>query len=134
MIGGIIITHGELGKELLNVLSYILGETPPIEALSLGWFDDADKAKKQIKDCIKRVNKGNGVIIFTDMFGGTPSNISFSFLKENEIEIITGTNLPMLIKFSSIQNRKNLKDVAEEIRNYGFDSIQLASSLLNIKK
>src|SRR4030042_2005481 len=109
MIGGIIVSHGRLAEELPNALTIILGEAPNIEAISIGWYDDVEDSKKKISQCLKQVDQKNGVIIFTDMFGGTPSNLSFSFLRDNTLEIITGINLPMLIKFVSLQRRHTLK-------------------------
>src|SRR4030042_821089 len=115
MIGGIIVSHGRLAEELLNALTISLGEAPNIEAISVGWYDDVEDAKKKISQCLKRVDQKSGAVIFTDMFGGTPSNLSFSFLKENHVEIITGVNLPMLIKFVSLQRNNNPKDVDKKV-------------------
>lgn len=134
MIGGIIVSHGKLAEELLNVLTIILGDAPNIEAISIGWYDDVEESKKKINQSLKRVDQKNGVIIFTDMFGGTPSNLSFSFLRGNEVEIITGVNLPMLIKFVSLQRSKNLKEVARKVVEQGKRNIHLASALLKTKK
>jgi PTS system mannose-specific IIA component len=134
MIGGIIVSHGRLAEELLNALTIILGEAPNIEAISIGWYDDVEDSKKKISQCLKRVDQRNGVIIFTDMFGGTPSNLSFSFLRDNQVEIITGINLPMLIKFVSLQRSNNLKDVARKVVEQGKKNIHLASALLSSKQ
>jgi len=134
MIGGIIVSHGKLAEELLNVLTIILGEAPNIEAISIGWYDDVEESKKRINQSLRRVDQKNGVIIFTDMFGGTPSNLSFSFMRDNEVEIITGVNLPMLIKFVSLQRSKNLKEVARKVVEQGKRNIHLASALLKTKK
>jgi len=131
MIGGVIVSHGKLAEELLNALTIILGEAPNIEAISIGWYDDVEESKKKISQSLKKVDQKNGVIIFTDMFGGTPSNLSFSFLVENNIEIITGVNLPMLIKFVSLQRNNNLKDVARKVAEQGKKNIHLVSTLLN---
>jgi PTS system mannose-specific IIA component len=133
MIGGVIVTHGSLAKELLDVLSAILGYTPPIEVLSIGWFNDVEKSRKDLQACIKRANKGRGVIIFTDIFGGSPSNISFSFLEENQIEIITGVNLAMLIKFSQLPKNITLKEAVSEIKKSGIEGIVVASELFSEK-
>ncbi|MFQ6082712.1 MAG: PTS sugar transporter subunit IIA [Candidatus Aminicenantia bacterium] len=133
MIGGIIVSHGKLAEELLNALSIILGEAPNIEAVSIGWYDDVEDSKRRIRGSLKKVDRKNGVIIFTDMFGGTPSNISFSFLKDNQVEIITGVNLPMLIKFVSLQRSNNLKEVAMKVAEQGKKNIHLASSLITTK-
>jgi PTS system mannose-specific IIA component len=131
MIGGIIVCHGKMAEELHNALTIILGEAPNIEAISIGWYDDVEDSKKKINQSLKRVDQKNGIIIFTDMFGGTPSNLSFSFLKENQVEIITGVNLPMLIKFVSLQRSNSLKDVSRKVVDQGKKNIHLVSSLLN---
>ena len=133
MIGGIIVSHGKLAGELLNALNIILGEVVNLEAISIGWYDDVEESKKRINKTLKKVEQKNGVIIFTDMFGGTPSNLSLSFLKDNYVEIITGVNLPMLIKFVSLQRSKNLREVAKKVVEQGKKNIHLASALLNTK-
>ena len=131
MIGGVIVSHGKLAEELLNAVIIILGEAPNIEAISIGWYDDVEESRKKISQSLKKVDQKNGVIIFTDMFGGTPSNLSFSFLTENKVEIITGVNMPMLIKFVSLQRNNNLKEVAKKVADQGKKNIHLVSSLLN---
>lgn len=133
MIGGIIISHGKLAEELLNALTIILGEVVNMEAISIGWYDDVEESKKKVNQSLKRVNQKNGVVLFTDMFGGTPSNLSFSFLKDNQVEIITGVNLPMLIKFVSLQRSNNIKEVAKKVVEQGKKNIHLASALLSSK-
>ena len=133
MIGGIIVSHGKLAEELLNALTIILGEVVNMEAISIGWYDDVEDSKRKINDSLKRVDQKNGVLIFTDMFGGTPSNLSFSFLKDDRIEIITGVNLPMLIKFVSLQRSTKLKEVAKKVVEQGKKNIHLASALLSSK-
>ena len=107
-----------------------MGEVVNMEAISIGWYDDVEESKKKINQAIKRVDQKNGVLIFTDMFGGTPSNISFTFLKENQVEIITGVNLPMLIKFASLQRSNNLKEVAKKVVEQGRKNIHLVSAIL----
>jgi PTS system mannose-specific IIA component len=133
MIGGIIVSHGKLGEELLNALTIILGEAPNIEAISIGWYDDVEESKRKISQSLKRVDQKSGVVIFTDMFGGTPSNLSFTFQKDGQVEIITGVNLPMLIKFVSLQRSNTLKDVAKKVVEQGKKNIHLASALLGAK-
>ncbi len=133
MIGGIIVSHGKLAEELLNALTIILGEVVNMEAISIGWYDDVEDSKRKINQSLKRVDQKNGVLIFTDMFGGTPSNLSFSFLKDERIEIITGVNLPMLIKFVSLQRSNKLKEVAKKVVEQGKKNIHLASALLSSK-
>jgi PTS system mannose-specific IIA component len=131
MIGGIIVSHGKLAEELLNALNIILGEAVNIEAISIGWYDDVEGSKIKINQSLRRVDQKNGVLIFTDMFGGTPSNLSFTFLKEGQVDIITGVNLPMLIKFVSLQRGYDLKEVAKKVVEQGQKNIHLASALLN---
>jgi PTS system mannose-specific IIA component len=131
MIGGIIVSHGKLAEELLNALNIILGEAVNIEAISIGWYDDVEGSKIKINQSLRRVDQKNGVLIFTDMFGGTPSNLSFTFLKEGQVDIITGVNLPMLIKFVSLQRGYDLKEVARKVVEQGQKNIHLASALLN---
>jgi len=133
MIGGIIVSHGKLAEELMNALTIILGETVNMQAISIGWYDDVEESKRKIYEAMKKVNQRKGVLIFTDMFGGTPSNLSFSFLKDNKVEIITGVNLPMLIKFVSLQRGNNLKEVAVKVVEQGKKNIHLASALLSAK-
>lgn len=133
MIGGIIVSHGKLAEELLNALTIILGEVVNMEAISIGWYDDVEESKKKINQSLKKVTQKNGIVIFTDMFGGTPSNLSFSFLKDDQVEIITGVNLPMLIKFVSLQRSSNLKEVAKKVVEQGKKNIHLASALLHSK-
>lgn len=130
MIGGIIVSHGKFGEELLNALTIILGEAANIEAISIGWYDNVEESKKKIALSLKRVDQKNGVVIFTDMFGGTPSNLSFGFLKEGQVEVVTGVNLPMLIKFVSLQRSNNLRDVAKKVVEQGKKSLHLVSALL----
>jgi len=134
MVGGIIVCHGKLAEELLNALTIILGEAPNIEAISIGWYDDVEDSKKKIAQSLRKVDQKNGVVIFTDMFGGTPSNLSFSFLKDDQVEIITGVNLPMLIKFVSLQRGNNLADVSRKVVDQGKRNIHLASALLGAKR
>ncbi len=133
MIGGVIVSHGKLAEELLNALTIIIGEAVNIEAISIGWYDDVEESKKKISKSLKRVDQKNGVVIFTDMFGGTASNLSFSFLKNDQVEIITGVNLPMLIKFLSLQRSNNLKEVVKKVVEQGKKNIHLASALLSSK-
>ena len=131
MIGGIIVCHGRMAEELLNALTIILGEAPNIEAISLGWYDDIEDSKKKISQSLKRVDQKNGVIIFTDMFGGTPSNISLSFLEKGRVEIVTGVNLPMVVKFASMQQEaKDVASLAHVISEKGSKAIRVASDLL----
>ena len=130
MIGGIIVSHGKLGEELLNALTIILGEAPNIEAISIGWYDDVEESKKKINQSLKRVDQKSGVVIFTDMFGGTPSNVSLSFLGERRVSVVTGVNLPMLIKLATLREEKPLEELASFLKQYGQRNISVASEIL----
>ena len=131
MIGALIVTHGNLAIELLNAAKQIEADTAGIEAVSLEWTDTVDAAREKIGAALKRVGADRDVIIFTDMFGGTPSNISLSFLEKGHVEIVTGVNLPMVVKFAMVkQESKDLATVAHMITEKGSKAIRVASDLL----
>jgi PTS system mannose-specific IIA component len=134
MIGAVIVTHGTLCKELLETVKRIVGKVSHMECVGIDWDEDVEAGKKRINNAIKRQNTGSGVIIFTDMFGGTPSNISFSFLEKGNIEVITGVNLPMLLKFTFVQRSTDINSVAESVCKEGKSAIYLASSIYNKNK
>lgn len=132
MIGGLIVTHGRLAHELLNAANTIEGNLAGIEALSLEWNDTVDVARSKIRKALEQFDKGTKVIIFTDMFGGTPSNLCLSFLERGEVEIVTGVNLPMVVKFASLHvEATELSDLAHLIRDKGSNSIRVASDFLS---
>jgi PTS system mannose-specific IIA component len=133
-IGGVVVSHGQLATELLSAAETIVGPVEHIHAVSIGWHDDVDMAKDEIERAIKQADQGSGVIVLTDMFGGTPTNISAMFLKENEVEIVTGVNLPMIIKFASADRTGNLIELAKEIEDQGKQSIYRTSALLEPQK
>ena len=130
MIGLLIVTHCDLGKELLNAAEFIVGRMDAVEVISITQTTDSEEIRKMIEDKIAVLNKGQGVLILTDMFGGTPSNISISFLKDKMVEVLTGVNLPMVIAIA--QNRSNLalSKLAEKAQEAGKMSISLAGKLL----
>src|SRR5215831_9634886 len=134
MIGGLIVTHGRLAIELLNAAEQIVGEIHHVAAVSLGWHDDVDMASGSIGKAIDRVRTPDGVLILTDMFGGTPTNIASTFLDEGKVEIVTGVNLPMLIKFVQLGDGQKLAASAKLLRDTGQNSIYIASELLSPKK
>jgi|SRR5579884_439064 len=134
MIGGLIVTHGRLAIELLNAAEQIVGEIHHVAAVSLGWHDDVDSAAALISKAIDRVRTPDGTVIMTDMFGGTPTNIASTFLDEGKVEIVTGVNLPMLIKFVQLGEGQNLAAVAKLLRDTGQKSIYIASELLSPKR
>lgn len=130
LIGALVITHGQLGQELVAAAEMIVGEISHITALSIGWNDDVNESKKEIDQAIQSVNQGRGVIILTDMFGGTPSNVSLSLLKKGEVEIVTGVNLPMIIKVANQTGNESLAELAQMVRDQGQKNISIASELL----
>lgn len=134
MIGGLIVTHGRLAIELLNAAETIAGEIHHITAVSLGWHDDVDTARTMIEKAIERVKGPDGVVILTDMFGGTPTNIASTFLDEGRVEIVTGVNLPMLIKLAQLEPGQTLASAAKLLKENGQNSIYIASELLVPKK
>jgi PTS system mannose-specific IIA component len=134
MVGILVVTHGRLAQELLETTRIIVGKSVDhIVPISVGWNDDTVDIQKTIASSINKIDQGDGILILTDMFGGTPSNISLSFLSE-KVEIITGVNLPMLIKIVNIGDRMNLKELAQSIYDQGRKSIYLASEILSMKK
>ena len=135
MIGALIVTHGNLAYELLNAAQKIESNVGVIEAVPLEWTDSVDEAREKIRQALERIGTDRGVIIFTDMFGGTPSNISLSFLEKDRVEIVTGVNLPMVVKFATMQNEaKDLATLAHVISEKGSKAIRVASDLLSAER
>jgi PTS system mannose-specific IIA component len=133
MIGVVVVTHGQLAMELLNAAETIVGELPRFTAVSIGWHEDTEDARSEIADAVARVNGDAGVLVLTDMFGGTPSNLAMTFLGER-VEVITGVNLPMLIKLANLAEQADLLTAAREIREQGRAAIWVASDLLRGEK
>lgn len=133
-IGGVVVSHGQVANELLAAAEAVVGDLSHITAVSIGWHDDVEMAKAEIERAIAQVNQGNGVLVLTDMFGGTPTNISAMFLKENEVEIVTGVNLPMVIKLASTNKDISLHDLAKEVEDQGKEAICRTSTLLEPQK
>ena len=130
MIGLLIVTHCDLGKELLNAAEFIVGKIEAVDTIAITETSGTNLLRKKIEAKVGALDKGDGVLILTDMFGGTPSNLSLSFLKEGKIEVLTGVNLPMIIAI--VQNRPNFKvtALAEKAQEAGKMGISLASKLL----
>src|SRR5918999_3077243 len=122
MIGVVVVTHGQLATELVNAAETIVGDLPRFAAVSIGWHEDTQDARDEIAQAIERVQQGQGVLIVTDMFGGTPSNLAMTFLGQ-QVEVITGVNLPMLIKLAGLKEQANLLDVARGMRDHGRNAI-----------
>lgn len=133
-IGVVVVTHGQLATELVKAAEMIVGELPQFTAVSIGWHDDVNAARDEIGRAIARVQGPSGVLVLTDMFGGTPCNLGVTFLEPNRVEVITGVNLPMLIKLASMTERTDLLEVARELREHGRHAIWVASDLLRGEK
>ncbi|MBM3776865.1 MAG: hypothetical protein FJW23_01330 [Acidimicrobiia bacterium] len=131
MIGVVVVTHGQLAVELLNTAEAIVGDLPRFLAVSIGWHEDVQEARDQIAAAVRQVGAdGHGVLVLTDMFGGTPANLAITFLETDRIEVLTGVNLPMLIKLARLTEPAGLLDVAREMREHGRNAIWVASDLL----
>ena len=131
MIGVIVVTHCHLSEELIAAARLVVGEElKQFEAVSIAPSEGSEEIRKKIVTSIRRVDGGQGVLILTDMYGGTPSNISLSFLEEKKIEVITGVNLPMLLKLATYETDMDLETLAAFITDYGQRNINLASEVL----
>lgn len=131
MIGVVVVTHGQLASELVNAAETIVGDLPRFVAVSIGWHEDVRDARDEIQAAIGRVKGGSdGVLIITDMFGGTPCNLAMTFLAKDEIEVVTGVNLPMLIKAANLREGGALADVARQLADHGRSAIWVATDLL----
>jgi mannose PTS system EIIA component len=130
MIGLLIVTHCDLGKEFLNAAEFIVGRLEAVEVIAVDQASDSEEIRKEIEVKVAKLNKGDGVLILTDMFGGTPSNLSLSFLKEKMIEVLTGVNLPMVIAIAQNRQDMDLNQLAEKAQEAGKMSISLAGNLL----
>ena len=130
MIGIVVVSHGKLAKELLAATEHVVGEQQCFRAISIEPDDDMDARRAQIKDMAKACDSGRGVIILTDMFGGTPSNLAISIMKDEKVEVIAGVNLPMLIKLSEVRDQLPLDEAAQEASEAGRKYISIASELL----
>ncbi len=131
MIGIVLVTHGDLGRSLTDTAGLILGDKPEnLISLTIDIKEDPDNLRKKIKRSIAKVASGNGVIILTDMFGGTPSNLSYSFLEEGKVEVISGVNLPILLKAVTSRNKMDIGELTSSLIDHGKRSISLASGIL----
>jgi PTS system mannose-specific IIA component len=126
-VAGVIVTHGQLASEFLAAAEMIVGAVKHIAAVSIGWHDDVEAARDEVERAIARVSEGRGVLILTDMFGGTPTNITSMFLAEGEVEVVTGVNLPMVIKLASQSEQESLAEVARRVRDQGREGIAVAT-------
>ena len=129
-VGFVIVTHYGLGGEFLQALDLIVPEHPPISAVAVDPKQGVDELRASIAAAIRGADAGDGVLVLTDMFGGTPSNISLSFHEEHRVEVVTGVNLPMLIKLATLTEKTPLEELAPFIASYGQRNISVASQLL----
>jgi len=137
VIGIVVVTHGQLARELVSAAEMIIGEIPNVTAVSIGWHESPDDAQREIEQAILRADSGKGTVVLTDMFGGTPSNLSLTFLEKGRVEVVTGVNLPMLIRLASLREEEDgddLLELAAEGAREGKDSIYLAGNLLARKE
>jgi len=141
-IGVVVITHGQLATELLNAAEMIVGDLPTFAAVSIGWHEDVDQARDAIAQAIERVRASAGdgpetpagVLLLSDMFGGTPANLAVTFLEAERVEVITGVNLAMLIKLARPPREQDLLSLARDMRDHGRSAIWVASDLLRGEK
>lgn len=129
-VGVVVVTHGVLATELLNAAEIIVGDLPRFAAVSIGWHDDVAVATDAMARAIARVDAGRGVLLLTDMFGGTPSNLALTFLEAGRVEVVTGVNLPMLIKLARVRDEHDLAALARLVCEDGRAAIRVASDLL----
>ncbi len=133
MIGVVLVTHGNLAKEFVDALEHIVGPQKNMAAICIGCDDDVEKRRKEIIDSVARVDDGAGVVLLTDMFGGTPSNLAISVLDQGRVEVIAGVNLPMLIKLTSLRDSASLDAAVTQAQQAGRKYINVASQLLAAK-
>jgi PTS system mannose-specific IIA component len=133
MIGLVLVTHGRLAVEFRAALEHVVGAQRQIEAVTIGPDDDVEQARKQILDAVKRVDDGEGVVILTDMFGGTPSNLAISVMSQPNVEVLAGINLPMLIKLAKVRESTSLQDAVAAAQEAGRKYCTIASRVLNGK-
>ncbi len=130
MIGMVLVTHGRLAEELINALEHVVGPQVNIAAVCIGPDDDMEQRRAQILECVAKAEEGNGVILLTDMFGGTPSNLAISIMDKSNVEVLAGVNLPMLIKLVSVRQTESVDEAAESAQEAGRKYINIASALL----
>lgn len=130
MISAIIVTHSTLASGLIDAAEIIVGKIENVSSVSINKGDSTDEIRERIHSAIEETDHGSGVIIFTDMFGGTPTNIALSFLSEGSVEVLTGVNLPILLKFLSNRDERSIVDLVRDLRECGRESIVPASEML----
>ncbi len=134
MIGVVLVSHANIAKEMLDVIQHIVGPQDKIKAISIFPEDDIEKKRLEILDAVKKVESGKGVIVLTDMFGGTPSNLAISVMENEKIEVVAGVNLPMLIKMMSAREKKSIKELIKISQESGRKYINVASAFFEENK
>lgn len=130
MIGLVLVTHGRLASELVSALEHVVGPQANITAICIGPEDDMEQRRAHILEAVARAEEGNGIILLTDMFGGTPSNLAISIMDKANVEVIAGVNLPMLVKLASVRQTESLEEAAQSAQEAGRKYINIASRLL----
>lgn len=130
MIGLVVVSHGNLANEFVAAMQHVVGQQDKIATVCIGPEDDMEMRRAEILNKVEHVDDGHGVVVLTDMFGGTPSNLAISIMDRAKVEIIAGVNLPMLIKIATLRKEKNLKDTVEGAQEAGKKYINIASQLL----
>ncbi len=133
MIGLVLVTHGQLANEFRHAVEHVVGPQENFETVAIGADDDMEQRRRDIVEAVSRVDSGAGVIVLTDMFGGTPSNLAISVMESGRTEVIAGMNLPMLIKLSSVRKSDDMAIALEEAQAAGRKYINVASQLLSSK-
>jgi PTS system mannose-specific IIA component len=135
MVGVVLVTHGRLADELISAVKFVVADkcAVKIEGVCLDAREEFETFAKKIKNAIKKVDEGEGVLLITDMFGGTPSNVSLTFLEEKKLEVISGVNLPMLLKLATLPSKVTLDEAVKIVESAGRDNIIVASKLLQKK-
>ena len=131
MIGLVLVTHGQLAREFIAAMEHVVGPQKNTVAVCIGPEDDMELRRREILDSVARVDEGEGVVILTDMFGGTPSNLAISVMGKGPVEVIAGINLPMLIKLASLRNKVTIGEAVSQAQEAGRKYINVASQLLN---
>ncbi len=131
MIGMVLVTHGRLAEEFIAALEHVVGDQEQVQAVCIGPDDDMEQRRLDILNSVAEVDDGSGVVVLTDMFGGTPSNLAISIMDRAKVEVIAGVNLPMLIKLASVRRMENLADAVLAARDAGRKYINVASTLLS---
>ena len=134
MIGLVLVTHGHLAEEMVSALEHVVGPQNQVAAISIGPDDDMEQRRADIVNSVDEMDSGDGVVVLTDMFGGTPSNLAISILERTNVEVLAGVNLPMLVKLASVRDKSDLADAVAKAQDAGRKYINIASQLLAKEK